>query len=327
MKKLFFLILFLLLPVSLFSDFMVDSIIDYSPPKHEQELKLYISTVKAYFVIGDSIPVSFKIKNISDKEIELNIQPAAYDSFKIYIYDDLNSQKKCRHWCVDANNRLKMEQNKPELFEYRSIVLYPGESFSVNIDLSKWYDIDNPGYYKIYANFFPESQINNKEFKIISNILNLIVRPSDKMVRIKQKRLMEQKRKEEILSTPEGTINNMLFAKKNKLWEDYFKCLDIDSVIVNYKEFKHKYENTAQDYKYRVIDNFKNWYKKSNDSHIINYKIKGILFSDNQNIRDIITEEYLGPKTYPGTYQYTYRLIRKGKRWFVSSINATVIKK
>ena len=213
---------------------------------------------------------------------------------------------------------------KPGLKDDRTVTLYPGEEFSVSVDLNNWYEISNNGRYQIQAWF------NNKEEhkKIYSNPLNINLKPSGRIIaKLQLEETLAEEERQTTMS-PEGTILYMMSAMKDHDWESVFKYIDFSKFMWAYAPYGQEYRSaTTDEDKQTVVDNFKNWFKKAPlYANVNQFKLQNVVYPNDPKERIVYCFVGYAKKTNPNDFLYTFSLRQKGNKWYVYNVESLITK-
>ncbi len=286
----------------------------------ELPVKVYISFDKPYYAMDEEIPLNIEVQNKGNESILLYLEAFKLDNFDIKILNLKDASPVQR----DDTYIEELKSSSPELFHPRSFQLYPDEIYKVEVDINKEFKFKEDGRYKIIVEFKPYPMKGGEDIKFVSNPIYLDLKPSEQM-RIEQE-IIEQinKREEEKVYTPEGTIQFMLDSKIRGDFVNYYRYQNLDKIIQKYDEFKNLYNDASLNMKEDIIEKFKKWDMNRKDRKIpsiAGYKILDVYQSfekDEATVKCQIT--YKKPAIFP-TYIYQFYLKRQGKKWIVDDFD------
>lgn len=286
----------------------------------ELPVKVYISFDKPYYAMDEEIPLNIEVQNKGNESILLYLEAFKLDNFDIKILNLKDASPVQR----DDTYIEELKSSSPELFHPRSFQLYPDEIYKVEVDINKEFKFKEDGRYKIIVEFKPYPMKGGEDIKFVSNPIYLDLKPSEQMR--KEQEIIEQinKREEEKVYTPEGTIQFMLDSKIRGDFVNYYRYQNLDKIIQKYDEFKNLYNDASLNMKEDIIEKFKKWDMNRKDRKIpsiAGYKILDVYQSfekDEATVKCQIT--YKKPAIFP-TYIYQFYLKRQGKKWIVDDFD------
>ncbi len=292
------------------------------------DLKVYISLDRENYRIGEDIYLSVEIINQSSDYVEFDTSAYKLNNTKLFVGNlqtgELLEEKYSK--IVEDN---KLEKSRPELFKLNKTALYTDEILKFKLNLPEYFEFEEMGRYKVYIEFdpFPAS---SKKHKIQSNPIFLILkdRLMEEVLKVQIKKLKETEDKKRY--TPKGAIDFMLESYKNGDWENYFMYQNLDKIILQYNQFKNKYQRASRIMKKKIIEDFKKWIIKREDKEIDEnekYEILNIDHSYKEKtavVKCRIT--YKKPALYR-TYIYEYHLYQDGVKWIINDIGVITYSK
>ncbi len=317
MKKLFFLIIFTNLLISIFSQ--SDDQTDNNKSELYPGLILKIEHANPkIFYQNDEIYINIKLFNTSDKDTFCLIAEDKKFSFDFHIVTMQNRQIEHSSEYINSYHRVQA------IFKSH-IRIAPGEGYIFKARLNDYYDLNISGQYFINCFYFPELRLSNSmENALGSNQLSLNIRPSkiqDKS--IEENEAIEKEKKDLKLEkkSPDEIIDYVLKARQKKEWEKFFLYIDLENLILTNNEFKQRFLRTDIEKKKEIISEYKEYLKQD--------KIDGISFipTDFEILRTEYSKgrakvevlEYFIYQKYEEKKYYTYYLYLKDNIWFVTS--------
>ncbi|HOJ49682.1 MAG TPA: hypothetical protein PKW55_02620 [Spirochaetota bacterium] len=282
------------------------------------DITVLISPEKTIFYRGEEIKLYFKVINTSDKIIQLNI--ADYKPFNYYIkvYTPENTPVKEKDdFFSEYLDRYNGHKKNIIKTEFSTTKLEPNGIIGITIDINKIYDLQ-PGIYLVVAEFYPLSILNNSVYLYKSPTIKIIVKEDIKLGK------KEEKYKElPKTTTPEQSIRYFFDGKLERNWEKFFSVLHLRELIKYFPTFKEAYENSTDDEKNKILNDFKTFLKDLNsDEKFINYTIEEIVIRKDKAIAKVITtsrfqeiiikREYkIGLMLHDQWYIYGYSVLQK----------------
>ena len=286
--------------------------------KTNRNIRFVISADQQSYTVGQPILVNVTIRNTGIEPITIQAYGEPFLSYQFSIYDSyrnlISNKIPFQHF---QTNLLK-----PELQKEREITLFPNEAFSTKINLNTWMNLTNQGRYLIQANFMYNKQ------KIFSTPLFITLKPSKKIIAHLKMEEIYKEREAKRTFTPQGTVEFILNAEKNKDWESFFKYLDLEKLVLIYKPYSQLYKKAFKSTKKAsIINDFKTWLKNQPETQNLEaYKLQNIVFTDNPKQRIIYCYVRYSKKVIPNNYLYKYSLKQKGNKWYLRNIESFVAK-
>jgi hypothetical protein len=229
------------------------------------ELKFFQQT----YHLNEPINVIININNNSQSPVSFSVSPQIYESLFFVLRTPQNEELQ-----VIDSFQAEMRDNAASSGDYREIVLLPNESFSRVIDITKWFDIRESGYYYIKGIFYPNPDLKNESIESFN--YKILIKPP---ALIENNLTMEQQQKADEIEKsrslpPYDVINDLLDAKMKKDWDRFLVHIDAERLIASFDDFNNAYENARTGrYKLEVLDDFKRYLTVYWQDRILSYKV------------------------------------------------------
>lgn len=229
------------------------------------ELQFY----KDSYRLNEPIPVTINVMNNSSEPVKFNISPLIYETFFFSIITPKNEEVSL----LDSF-QVEMKNNQSSSGEYRMVWLMPHESFSRKIDVTRWFDIREAGYYYIKGIFYPNPD-NKKEWSESFNYKILVKPPIAVDVEISVEEETRKRELEQVQKLPPyEVIEDMLDAKMKKDWKRFLIHIDAERLVKAFTDYYKAYENARTgSYKLEVIEDFKKYLTTYWQDRILSYKV------------------------------------------------------
>jgi len=268
------------------------------------------------YTIGRPVIVEFKIiNNDSDPFLFLT-------SFnKTFTFDfevsTLNNMK------IDHSNDYSIKRKVLGSILSDEITLKQNEVYGAKIDISKWFNLTEPGEYIIKGIFYP-GLITNEKYQIPSeNELILYLNPPYPE-EVKRKEEIEKIKRLKALSMPPyKVVSFMLDALMKRDFEKYFLYIKFDKFIFKFQNATKKYINAKDIDKPLIKEEFKEYLKGNN-------KLEALPFSETipceydivktiieKKKADVTVIETFKVKSLVEKKEYTYHLHLYEDKWFL----------
>lgn len=281
------------------------------------ELQFYQQTYR----LNDPIQVTIQVVNQSAGQAAFQVSPLIYETFFFEVRTPRNETVPL----LDSFD-VQMKNNASSSGDFRDIILQPQESFSRVIDITKWFDFKESGYYYIRGLFRanPDKQAD----RISSLDYKILVKPP---LAVEQKLSEDEKERNVQLDEakklpPYDVIADLLDAKMKKDWERFQVHIDAERLIAAFQDYNNDYQN-ARSGKYRleILEDFKRYLSRHWQDRIDAYKIGASRIEDDK--ATVVCDVDFSTKTSRYGLRYTFNLYRNHLgQWLVYDYNVLKIK-
>lgn len=281
------------------------------------DLQFYSQTYR----LNDSIPVRVNVMNQSDKKSVFSVSPLTYETFFFEIKTPRNENVSIRD-----DFRIAIDQSASSPKDYRTFELDPYESFSRELDLTKWFDIKDSGYYYIRGIFYPNPDDSSK--KEFSTYYKILVKPP----KVVEEKLSKDEQKHQQLLTeiknmpPYDAISDFIDAKIKKDWDRFLLHVDAERLIEAFQNYAREYHH-ARSGKYRleVLDRFKRYLTVYWKDRILSYNIKKTVIEGEKSQVTVDVEYKIRNLSY--SMRYDFKLYKNhDSQWLIYDYEAVRIK-
>lgn len=285
------------------------------------ELNIELSFEYETFRMLQEMPIIFSIKNEGISKEEFYIYENIYKTFFFEVRTEKNDEVELSYEFLIKHNFV--DSNIPK----RSIVLFPNQSFSVKIDISKIFDISRPGIYYIRGIFSPDGMADKKD-GFFTDYYKITIKPPKKVDEIVLQTEDEYiKLQREIYNLPPYEIvRRMLDAKYRRDAKEFVIYFDFEKLINIFPSFSKRYQEskTSQD-KRKVIEKFKEYLTTYWEDPIINFSILKTEIEGNKSTVTADVEYKLRNTSYK--LRYLYQLYKTyDNRWLIYSYEVINLK-
>jgi hypothetical protein len=206
---------------------------------------------------------------------------------------------------------------------FREITVEPRESYSFIEDIRNYADLSEPGSFVVQARLFPELFRAAGETPLVSNRLNLNLRPPllpgpDGIpfeMDAATNAVLERKK-----LPPDEVITYMLDARIKSQWEKFFLYMDVPAMISRDAARQRTYLNESEEGRLRMIARYREDLKSSvidGDIAAIpsDYRIEQTSY--NNDIGTVVVTEWFRDGRITERRRYTYTLRRIDGFWFI----------
>ncbi len=277
-------------------------------------IKVYISFDKQSYRLDEDITLKIEVKNRGIDKILIYLSGYKLENFNINILNLKNAS------LVKKKNKNinSLKKINSEIFAIREIQLYPDETYKIELDLEDYFELQEPGRYKITADFNPYPMNKASDIKFTSNPVYLILKPSLKRQIESEIKKEIKEREDRKVYTPEGMIKFMLDSKIRGDYESYYLYQNLDSIILKYDKFKTNYLKASETKKRDIIKEFKEWDIKRKDMQIEEYEILEVYQSFKDQTATVKCRIKYKPPAIFRTYIYEFYLVKKGIKWILN---------
>ncbi len=281
------------------------------------DLQFYSQTSR----LNESIPVRVNVMNQSDQKESFAVSPLSYETFFFEIKTPRNENVVIRD-----DFRIAMDQSASSPGDYRTFELDPHESFSREIDLSRWFDIKESGYYYIKGIFYPNPDDHTRSVE--STYYKILIKPP----RIVEEKLSKDKQQHNRLLAeirdmpPYDAIADFLDAKMKKDWNRFLMHIDAERLIEAFQNYAGEYHH-ARSGKYRleVLERFKRYLTVYWQDRILSYQIKKTVIESDKAEVTCDVEYKLRNLSY--SFRYDFKLYKNHDgQWLMYDYDAVRIK-
>ena len=279
---------------------------------------------KQIYYIGDPIIVEFQIvNNGSDPFLFIT----SYN--KIFTFDfEISSftNRMMEHSDSYAINRRKFE---PVFND--EITLKTNEVYGVRIDISEWFNFNEPGEFVIKGVFYPKLITDSGKKILTEKELYLYLNPAFTEMAKEKAREKEIKRLKAESLPPYEVIDFMLKSIMVRDYEKYFLYINFEKFIQQFKNARKKYFDAKDIDKPEIIEEFKLYLMDKNtleavpysDTIPIDFEIeKTVIEKRSAQVTVIETFKYL---RLVEKKKYTYHLHLYGDKWLLEKYDVVNI--
>lgn len=284
-------------------------------------IKIELKFDQQTYRLNDPIPVMIYVVNNSDAPFTFNVSSLIYESFFFVMRTPKNEETS-----LLDQFQVEMKDNHSSSGDFRNIVLAPEESFSRVIDVNKWFDIRDAGYYYIKGRFYPNPDVKS-QFVESFNYKILIKPPvqiEKKLVEDDQKRIMDIESSTKM--PPYDVIEDLLDSKMKKDWQRFLSHVDAERLIASFQEYNNAYQNARSGrYRLEVVEDFKKYLTVHWQDRIMSYKIVESQIKEDKST--VICDVDYKVKLFSYTMRYTFNLYQNhSSQWLVYDYTALKLK-
>lgn len=206
---------------------------------------------KRIYFPGLEIPVMVTISNQTDGTYRFKLADDRMYSLAFDARTPTNRQ-------LDLSDAFKVAMSRSQPVFYREMAIKPGEEYSFREDLARYIKVDTPGLYSVKASFFPELSSSTAAAPLVSNLLQLSVRPSPGLPPASEavQAVTGQALKAEALS-PDEVVRRTIVARQKGLWNEFFLYLDLPSLLTREENRKMEYEAESDEGQRKMVERYK----------------------------------------------------------------------
>lgn len=272
---------------------------------------------KQSYRLNEPIEVNILIINNTKEPQSVMVSPLVYESFFFELKTPKNE-------IIPLLNsfQIELKNNASAGGDYRAFTLLPSESFSRVIDITRWFDIQDAGYYYVKGFFYPDpdkksEMIDSFDFKILIKPPLLI----EKAIK-EEEHTKETVMKQVKLLPPYDVVADLLNAKMLKDWPRFMTHIDAERLITAFHDYASAYENARTGkYKFEILEDFKRYLTVHWQDRIKSYKVTETQIKDDQAI--VVSDVDFKVKTFEYSMRYTFSLYKNHlNEWLVYDYTA-----
>lgn len=294
-------------------------ILFFSSTTAKENIKCFIKfRSETIYFINQPIIIKFEIYNDTKDDFFIELSDDEFYNFDFKIFSEKGDRVNYSKGYIIA------KRNKEKVFT-RTILLNPGQSFSVEIDISKWFDFHQATTYYIQGIFYPSLSIN--EPIITQNILKLDLNPAlitQKEEKLKREVEVREKKTLDLKGLPPYKIVEMaLEARQKRDWDLYFATFDYDKIMPSYNKYKTKYLYASEKQRLQLIEEFKKDMISQFYNDLVYFEIKRIVIEKDKSTVEVYLEYKY--KNYIEKFECEYYLNLKNQVWLITGYILTPI--
>ncbi len=293
--------------------------VDPVPPDY---IKVFLSFDRRSYRMNEPIDALITVRNAGDRPFKFKICSKTYKTFFFTVRTPKNQALPLK-----PKFSIEVERAVVNPDDVRVIELLPGESFSREVDISKWFDFRNAGYYIVSAVFSPDLRADEMSGVRASRFKLLVKPPVEVERRIKKEQIERVEELEKAVKSPpyEG-VAHMLNARKVKDWEAFFVHLDLEKLLNAFPRFKSAYESAPTgEARIKVLKSFEDYLKTYWSDRIEDFSVfKSVIERDKAVVMCDVVYRY---RRLRYKIRYTYYLYKTyDGRWLVYDYTALNLK-
>lgn len=273
------------------------------------------------FRMFQDMQVVFTVRNNGYSKEEFFVYENIYKTFFFELKTERNEEVEMSYDFLVRHDFLNLDSPK------RSIILFPNQSFSVKIDISKVFDIQKPGLYYIRGIFSPDGTADKKD-GIFTDYYKITIKPPRKVEEIVYKIDEEYKRlMQEVYNLPPyEVVRRMLEAKSRKDPKEFTIYFDFEKLIMIFPSFSKRYnEGKTSLEKAKVIEKFKEYLTTYWEDPILGFTIVRTEIEGDKSTVIADVEYKLRNTSYRMRYNY-YLYRTYDNRWLIYSYDVVNLK-
>lgn len=293
----------------------------YGVEKKENPFSINIKFNRLKFNINEPVALKMSVKNISDKNADVNIydngnsRKPVYTTFQPVVLDMMGREAE-----IIVKYRLENRDRDEILKEFkkRKLTLAPSEELSHTINLRSLYRLEPDIKYRVKGFFFPD--FAGKEEPFISNEITFMISGRMKVPDIYKPASITHN------VSPGEIVNLSLTAEKDKNWKRMFKYYRIEKYISSYPEYIRAYNLSDKAGKMRIENEFMAFLSRERSDYILDFNVLGSEIEEGGKIAYVNARVKRFAPGIPDKYLYRFTLERYKNIWLIISLEATVMK-
>jgi hypothetical protein len=284
------------------------------------ELSIRFYDKKVYYIAGEDPgdPIFVQATIYNNSSIPYRFKLAEERVFSA----DFDIRNLANQSLAPADYLLRKRSESRNVY-FREITVEPRESFSFIEDIRNYADLSQAGSFVVQARLFPELLRTADESPLVSNRLNLNLRPPllpgpggiPFEMDVETNAVLVRER-----LSPDEVIRYMLDARIKSQWEKFFLYLDIPSLISRDAARQRAYLNSSEEARQRMIARYREDLQSSViDENIAaipsDYRIESTTY--NNNTGTVVVTEWFTIGRITERRRYTYNLRHIDGFWIV----------
>lgn len=285
-----------------------------------QNLRVYLVFDKQSYRMDEPIPVKFVVENNGTEPFSFFISDIKPYTFFFRVRTEKNEEVEKTEFLI---NEIQKEIDRNTV---RKVILNPGESFVVVIDLAEWFNFSQEGFYYVEGIFSP-SLLAHIYTGFSTGIFKLRIRPPLPIEKAIAQITEEKKEFVNITGlTPYEVVRRMLESRKMRDWDSFFQFFDLEELLKAFPKFYEAYEKAGTtERREEVINNFKNYLKTYWEDPIVSYDIFRTLIERDK--AEVTCDVEYAHEKFTYKIQYTYYLyLNYQNKWLIYNYTATRLK-
>lgn len=285
----------------------------------ENNVKCFIKfRSETIYFIGQPIVIKFEIYNNTKDDFFIELSDDEFYNFDFKIFSEKGDRVEYSKQYIIA------KRNREKVFT-RTILLNPGQSFSVEVDISQWFDFQKATTYYIQGIFYPSLTLN--EPIITQNILKLDLNPeltTQKEEELQKEVVTREKKTIDLKGLPPYKVLELaLQARQKRDWDTYFATFDYDKIMPTYNKYKTRYLYASEKDRLQLIEEFKKDMISQFYNDLVYFEIKKIVIEKDEATVEVYLEYKY--KNYIEKFEGEYYLNLKNQIWLITGYTITPV--
>ncbi len=275
------------------------------------------------YYVDSPVWVEFQIVNRS-------FEPFLFHNadFKLFTFDFQVRTRVNRE--VEHSRRYVVDYHHRQPILYNEVTLKHNEVYGARIDISRWFDLDQPGEYVIRGVFYPKLHAGSvSDERIYSeNELSLQLKPpySEEIRRLEKQEQLARLEAEDL--PPYRVVETMLKALQEEDFGTFFLYVKFDRFIQQFTNAWVRYRAARDADKPEVIERFKEYLRGeypledmpfSEEFIPVDFEIQRTVIDNQKRDAEVTVLETFRYRNLYETKRYTYHLHRYGDLWMLES--------
>ncbi len=220
---------------------------------------------------------------------------------------------------LDYSDALVRKRTTSSTVYFRELALEPAETYGFTVDIKDFIHIEDPSIYYIELNLYPELY-KSKSNIIVSNRLALEINPDPIIgassfvpVDFDTAAILQPE-----FLPPDQVVEHTIIARQRSLWDQFFLYMDIESIYFKNPQNKIGYNNSSENERQKIIQNYKNSLMSDRiDIDIVaipeQFEIEKTMYTKTEGTVSVI--EWFKYPNYREKKRYTYYLRLRNGVW------------
>ncbi|MDH5717632.1 MAG: hypothetical protein OEZ22_08325 [Spirochaetia bacterium] len=295
-------------------------------------LELQIFSEKRRYSVSEDIILDLSITNNSEYPVTLYMHKNYLKNFTIIVKDMAGKSmpaKDISFFKDYGDYRDPFFHNYTATnFHSRAIVIHKGETIKRTLkiqDIVQLEKFDKKKIrYDITAYFYPNPEQMPSLFVKSENMLSVYVTTEKEYLLSNNTEKLPAFTMKKLAISPKEIVYLALSAEYEKDWPNYLKYISIRDVIKDYPNYARRYMQAQENEKQLIINDFQNYLITRETHKLVKFEI--IKEIPENNISTVGVKAVRKVEGFEREFFYTYYLTKADRLWYITGIEAAVIK-
>jgi hypothetical protein len=284
-----------------------------SPSEDQSGFSIRFFDKKVYF-LGDEILIEATVTNNTTQPMSFSMADNRVFSLDFDVRTSTNL-------ALDHAREFITARTSDQPVFFREVDLQPGESYSIEVDLSTYASFKDAGIYVVQGLFYPRLWRNSSSESKKSNRLTLSVNPPAVTAEL---RAVVEAQTGALLTrqplAPDAVVTYMLQGRQKSQWERFFLYLDLESIMRKSPDKDRIWRKSNEQAQAAMIDQFRQQLMaQSIEEDILlipsSFTIQKTTYTETSGTVQVL--ERFSHTDFTELKQYTYYLKKTDQFWII----------